>query len=94
MPRSIGLDIQDGRFRSATVRMKGQDTVQIAAKTVVVAAGGLQSNLAWLRQAWGPPADNFLIRGTPYDTGTVLKLLMDAGAESTRRSHSGSHGSH
>lgn len=79
----IGLDIKDGRFRSATVRLKGKDTIQIAAKTVVAAAGGLQSNLEWLRQAWGPPADNFLIRGTPYDTGTVLKLLMEAGAETT-----------
>ena len=82
-PKSIGLDIKDGRFRSATVRLKGKDTVQIAAKTVVVAAGGLQSNLEWLKEAWGPPADNFLIRGTPYDTGTMLKLLLDAGAEST-----------
>jgi tricarballylate dehydrogenase len=78
----IGLDIKDGRFRSATVRMNGQNTVQIAAKTVVVAAGGLQSNLEWLKQAWGPAADNFLIRGTPFDTGTVVKLLLDAGAES------------
>jgi tricarballylate dehydrogenase len=79
----VGLDIQDGRFRSATVQIKGQGTVQIAAKTVVVAAGGAQSNLEWLRKAWGPPADNFLIRGTPYDTGTALQLLMDAGAETT-----------
>ena len=79
----IGLDIQDGRFRSATVRMNGKDTVSIGAKTVVVAAGGLQSNPEWLRQAWGPPADNFLIRGTPYDTGTVLQELIKAGAVTT-----------
>jgi len=79
----IGLDIQDGRFRSATVRMNGKDTVHITAKTVVVAAGGLQSNPEWLRQAWGPPADNFLIRGTPYDTGTVLQELIKAGAVTT-----------
>jgi tricarballylate dehydrogenase len=79
----IGMDIQDGRFRSATVRMQGKDIVKIGAKTVVVAAGGLQSNPEWLRQAWGPPADNFLIRGTPYDTGTVLQELIKAGAETT-----------
>jgi tricarballylate dehydrogenase len=78
----IGLDIQEGQFRSATVKIKGQQTVQIAAKTVVVAAGGLQSNIAWLKQAWGPAAGNFLIRGTPYDTGTAIKLLLDSGAES------------
>jgi tricarballylate dehydrogenase len=49
----------------------------VPAKSVVVAAGGFQSNLAWLRKVWGPAADNFLIRGTPFDTGTLFKLLLD-----------------
>ncbi len=79
---AIGLDIKDGRFRSATVRLNGQNTAQIAAKTVVVAAGGLQSDLNFLKQAWGPAADNFQIRGTAYDTGTMVKALLAAGAES------------
>jgi tricarballylate dehydrogenase len=76
-----GLDIRDGHFRSASAVVAGR-TVSIAAQAVVVAAGGFQSNLAWLRQAWGPPADNFLIRGAPFDTGTLLKILLDHGAES------------
>lgn len=76
----VGLDVQDGRFRSATVLMNGETTTEIRAKAVVVAAGGFQSNIAWLREAWGPPADNFLIRGTPYDTGTLLRILLDHGA--------------
>ena len=62
--------------------MCGENVVQIDAKTVVAAAGGFQSNTDWLKKAWGKPADNFLIRGTPYDTGTVLKLLLDLGSES------------
>ena len=78
----IGLDIIEGKFRSATVRMHAENTIQIGAKAVVAAAGGFQSNLDWLKQAWGKPAENFLIRGTPYDTGTVLKLLLDLGSES------------
>jgi tricarballylate dehydrogenase len=77
----VGLDMQDGEFRAAFVRLDGSRMVRIGAKTVVAAAGGFQSNLAWLRQAWGPPADNFLIRGTPYDTGTVLQAMIDAGVE-------------
>jgi tricarballylate dehydrogenase len=76
----IGLDIRDGRFRSAQVKMGGQ-TVTVDAKAVVVAAGGFQSNLDWLKQAWGPAADNFLIRGAPFDTGTLLKILLELGAE-------------
>ena len=77
----VGLDVRDGHFHSASVIMGGK-TVTIPAKAVVVAAGGFQSNLAWLRQAWGPAADNFLIRGAPFDTGTLLKILLDHGAES------------
>jgi tricarballylate dehydrogenase len=77
----VGLDIRDGHFHSASV-MAGGKTVIIPAKSVVVAAGGFQSNIAWLRQAWGPAADNFLIRGAPFDTGTLLKILLDHGAES------------
>jgi tricarballylate dehydrogenase len=77
----VGLDIRDGHFHSAAVMMGGK-TGTIRATSLVVAAGGFQSNLAWLRQAWGPAADNFLIRGAPFDTGTLLKILLDHGAES------------
>ncbi|HRE14692.1 MAG TPA: FAD-dependent tricarballylate dehydrogenase TcuA, partial [Usitatibacteraceae bacterium] len=52
----------------------------IRARAVVAAAGGFESNREWLREAWGPTADNFIIRGTPYNRGRVLRLLMDAGA--------------
>jgi tricarballylate dehydrogenase len=76
----VGLDIRDGRFRSAQVKMDGR-TATVGAKAVVVAAGGFQSNLEWLKQAWGPAADNFLIRGAPFDTGTLLKILLEHGAE-------------
>jgi tricarballylate dehydrogenase len=79
---AIALDIIEGKFRSATVRMCGENVVQIDAKAVVAAAGGFQSNTDWLKQAWGKPAKNFLIRGTPYDKGTVLKLLLDLGSAS------------
>jgi tricarballylate dehydrogenase len=76
----VDLDIRDGTFVSATVKCpKGAMTVR--ATTVVAAAGGFESNIEWLKQYWGPPADNFLIRGTPNNRGTVLKLLLDRGAQ-------------
>jgi len=78
----IDLDIQDGHFRTAKVHRNGKDLLQFNAKAVIAAAGGFQSNMKWLKQAWGESSENFLIRGTPYDTGTVLKLLLDLGAES------------
>ena len=45
-----------------------------------VAAGGFEANLDWLRDAWGDAARNFIVRGTPYNTGTMLRALLDAGA--------------
>ncbi len=76
----VGLDVADGRCHAVSVRVDGR-VERIAAKSVVLAAGGFESNLDWLRDIWGDAADNFIIRGTPYNTGTVLKLMLDAGAQ-------------
>ncbi len=76
----IELAIDGTRFRSATVMRHGVQH-EITARVVVAAAGGFESNLAWLREAWGPPADNFIVRGTPYNMGKVLKILLAAGAK-------------
>ncbi|WP_322060621.1 FAD-dependent tricarballylate dehydrogenase TcuA [Paraburkholderia sp. J63] len=57
------------------------------ARACVLAAGGFESNRAWLREAWGQnergewPADNFLIRGTRFNQGVLLKHMIDAGAD-------------
>jgi len=72
------LEIENGRFVAAWV---GSERIQ--AKTCVLAAGGFESNLDWLREAWGQnergewPAENFLIRGTRYNQGVLLKHLLD-----------------
>ena len=77
----IGLEIDKGVFSAARVRHRGFDT-RIAARAFIAASGGFQANFDWLEEAWGPAARNFLIRGTPYAKGTVLRLLLDAGIES------------
>ncbi len=75
-----GLDLRDGRFHSATVLHDGA-TRAVRARALVAASGGFQGNLEWLKEVWGEAADNFIIRGTPYDTGTVLRALMDRGVK-------------
>jgi tricarballylate dehydrogenase len=75
----VELMLRERVFHSATVQ-GGGTTSEVRARAVVLAAGGFEANLAWLERAWGPAAHNFLIRGTPYNTGTVLKLMLDAGA--------------
>lgn len=76
----IDVAFEGDRFVSATVMRHGVEH-EIHARAVVAACGGFESNLAWLRDAWGPAADNFIVRGTPYNLGKVLKLLLDKGAQ-------------
>jgi len=63
-------------------RDAGGRTVAFRAKALVAAAGGFESNLEWLEEAWGEAARNFLIRGTPHNKGKILKSLLDNGTES------------
>ena len=74
------LTIRDGKFESATFQSQGV-TRKVQAKAVVVASGGFQANLDWLKEYWGAPAENFIIRGTPYDKGGMLRTLLDAGVQ-------------
>ena len=75
------LNIVDGYFISAVVKHEGK-TVPIRGRTLVAAAGGFEANIDWLKQYWGAAADNFLIRGTPYNKGDVLHMLLDSGVAS------------
>jgi len=76
------LELQDGRFVAAYV---GKERIE--ARACVLAAGGFESNREWMREAWGQnadgewPADNFLIRGTRFNMGVLIKFLSEAGAD-------------
>jgi tricarballylate dehydrogenase len=74
------LTITDGEFVAALAVSAGASRV-IEAKTIVVAAGGFEANIAWLKDYWGEAADNFVIRGTPHNQGTLLKELLQHGAK-------------
>ncbi|MCX7223214.1 MAG: FAD-dependent tricarballylate dehydrogenase TcuA [Burkholderiales bacterium] len=76
------LEIEDGKFIAAKVGDK-----RYAGNACVLGCGGFESDREWLREAWGQnergewPADNFLIRGTRYNMGVVLKVMMRVGAD-------------
>jgi tricarballylate dehydrogenase len=76
------LELRDGRFVAARV-----GTQRYEARACVLACGGFESNREWMREAWGRnergewPADNFLVRGTRFNQGVMLKRLMEAGAD-------------
>ena len=76
----VDLTIEDGMFLSATVA-RGSESLEIRGATLIAAAGGFEANLEWMKQYWGAAADNFLIRGTPYNRGSLLKLLLAKGVQ-------------
>lgn len=78
----VAIDAAGGTFRGLRHR-DGAGTREVRARTFVAAAGGFEANIDWLKQGWGPPAENFLIRGTPYNRGDVLKMLLDQGVAAT-----------
>ncbi|ENU79696.1 precorrin 3B synthase CobZ [Acinetobacter sp. ANC 3789] len=77
------LELDGSRFIAAIA----EDGTRYQAKSCVLAAGGFESNLEWLREAWGQneagewPADNFIIRGTRFNQGTLLKFMIEQGAD-------------
>lgn len=73
------LDIEDGTFLSAKVG--GKVNAEVRAGALVAAAGGFEANIDWLKEGWGEIAGNFLIRGTRYNRGSILRMLMDAGVQ-------------
>ena len=92
------VEVKDGVFQAVIVggqrgncsdesggAVRGGERIE--ARACVAASGGFESNLAWLREAWGQnadgewPSDNFLIRGTRFNQGVVLRSLLDGGAD-------------
>lgn len=74
------VSISNNRAHSIDVKT-ATDVKTYGIKHLIAASGGFQSNEEWMREAWGKKADNFLIRGTPYNKGTLLRALIDAGAQ-------------
>lgn len=77
----LDLHIDNDRCDGVLVDISGQQQY-LRASAFVIASGGFESNKEWLTQAWGEAAKNFLIRGTPYNRGEVLKQMLAHGADS------------
>src|SRR6202789_169751 len=76
------IELDGERFVAARIGSE-----RIEARSCVLAAGGFESNREWLREAWGQVngewvAENFLIRGTRFNMGVLLKFMIEAGADS------------
>ena len=74
--------VLDGR-RVRSVTVDGHDgPVSLETRALVVASGGFEANIEWLRRYWGDAVDNYHVRGTPYNDGKVFARLLELGAGS------------
>ena len=79
--RAIALLHDDAGVHGVRVRHQGQ-TREIAAKAVVLAAGGFQANAEMRARYLGPGWELAKVRGTRFNTGDGLNMAFDAGAMS------------
>lgn len=87
--RATALIADDDGVKGVRVRHKGK-TREIAAKSVVLAAGGFQANTEWRTRYLGPNWELAKIRGTRFNTGDGIRMALDIGAMATGN-WSGSH---
>ena len=74
------VQLTDGFCEGIVVNWKDR-RLTLSCKQLVTAAGGFEANLDWLAEGWGDAAKNFLVRGTPYNKGKILRSLLDHGAK-------------
>ncbi len=77
---AVDINLNEGEFKSAVLARHGQSHT-VRANAFVAAAGGFEANIGWLKESWGEAAENFRIRGTPYNRGSLLRVLLEKGAQ-------------
>ena len=61
------------------------NSFNIEADSLIVASGGFEANMDYLKEAYGDRANNIVVRGAKYNTGIPLKALSRMGASSIGR---------
>ncbi len=72
--------IKNKAFESIILNENGSD-LSIEASSLILASGGFQANKEWLEDIWGAKAKNFIVRGSSYDRGEILKIMMSSDAD-------------
>ncbi|MCZ7658402.1 MAG: FAD-dependent tricarballylate dehydrogenase TcuA [Xanthobacteraceae bacterium] len=80
--RASALIADDDGVKGVRVRHEGR-TQEIAAKCVVLAAGGFQANAEMRTRYLGPGWELAKIRGTRFNTGDGIRMALDVGAMPT-----------
>ncbi|MFC4270714.1 FAD-dependent oxidoreductase [Sneathiella chungangensis] len=77
--RALELVTDGVAVTGVKIRRKGK-IEEVAAKSVILAAGGFQANTEMRTRYLGPNWDLAKVRGTPYNTGDGIRMAMEIGA--------------
>jgi tricarballylate dehydrogenase len=80
--RALALISDDEGVKGVRLRHQGK-TREIAAKCVVLAAGGFQANAEWRTRYMGAGWELAKVRGTRFNTGDGIRMALDVGAQPT-----------
>ena len=80
--RALSLIADDDGVKGVRVRYLGRSG-EVAAKCVVLAAGGFQANAEWRTRYMGPGWELAKVRGTRFNTGDAIRMALDIGAQPT-----------
>ncbi len=76
---AISLIHEEQGVRGVRVRLGGR-TVDMHARSVVLASGGFQANAEWRTRYLGPGWDLAKVRGTRFNTGDGIRMALEVGA--------------
>ncbi|KAA1469779.1 FAD/NAD(P)-binding domain-containing protein [Dentipellis sp. KUC8613] len=73
--------VKEGDAVTGVIVERDGKRVSLAAKAVVLAAGGYEASLELRSKHIGPAWENARVRGTPYNTGDGISMAVAAGAK-------------
>ncbi len=80
--RALSLIADDEGVKGVRLKHAGK-TVDVRAKSVILAAGGFEANAEWRTRYLGPGWELAKVRGTRFNTGDGIRMALDIGAMPT-----------
>jgi len=76
----LDLIVEGNAVRGVKVRQPDGSVHELRAESVILAAGGFESNPQWRQEHLGDGWENAKVRGTPFNTGEMIAAGLEAGA--------------
>lgn len=77
----VDLIVENGRVTGVTAIAPDGTQLEVRAESVVLAAGGFEANPEMRRQYLGEGWENAKVRGTPFNTGDMIRAALALGAD-------------